>query len=80
MVETNFTIINTLININPLNHEESGRLSQYNDGLRVGRPGSITGSARFSVLHSVQIACGAHPASYPMRTARSFPGVKLPEW
>jgi hypothetical protein len=30
----------------------------------------------FSPLHSVQTDSGAHPASYPMRTADSFPGGK----
>jgi hypothetical protein len=32
----------------------------------------------FSLLHSVQTSSGAHPASYPMGTGGSFPGVKSP--
>jgi hypothetical protein len=28
--------------------------------------------------HSIQTATGTHPASYPMRTSGSFPGVKRP--
>jgi hypothetical protein len=30
----------------------------------------------FSLLHVVQTGSGAHPASYPMGTGGSFPGVK----
>jgi hypothetical protein len=30
----------------------------------------------FSLLHSVQTSCGAHPASYPTGTGGSFLGVK----
>jgi hypothetical protein len=33
----------------------------------------------FSLHHRVQTGSGAHPASYPMGTRGSFPGVKLPE-
>jgi hypothetical protein len=36
-------------------------------------PGSIPGSVRFSLLHSVQTGSGAHPASYPMGTGDSLP-------
>jgi hypothetical protein len=32
----------------------------------------------FSFLHSVQTDSGAHPASYPMGSRDSFPGVKRP--
>jgi hypothetical protein len=39
MVEVIFRIHNTLINISPLNHQESEKLIRYNDGLRFGRPG-----------------------------------------
>jgi hypothetical protein len=36
----------------------------------------LPGGARdFSLLHSVQTAFGAHPASYPMATGDSFPGA-----
>jgi hypothetical protein len=39
--------------------------------------GSIFGRVKvFSPLHSVQTVSGAHPASYPMGTGASFPGVK----
>jgi hypothetical protein len=30
----------------------------------------------FALLHGVQTGSGAHTASYPMSTQRSFPGVK----
>jgi hypothetical protein len=40
--------------------------------------GSIPGSVRFSLLHSVQTDSGAHPASYPVGTVGSFPGLKRP--
>jgi hypothetical protein len=30
----------------------------------------------FSLFHSVQTGSGAHPASYPMGSAGSFPGHK----
>jgi hypothetical protein len=36
------------------------------------------GAGNFSLHHSVQNASGAHPASYPMGTRGSFPGVKRP--
>jgi hypothetical protein len=39
----------------------------------------LPGGARdFSLLLSVQTASGAHPASYPMGTGGSIPGVKWP--
>jgi hypothetical protein len=41
-------------------------------------PGSIPGNVRFSLLHSVQTDSGAYPASYPIGTRGSFPGVKQP--
>jgi hypothetical protein len=34
------------------------------------------GARNFSLHHRVQNGSGAHPASYPMGTRRSFPGVK----
>jgi hypothetical protein len=33
---------------------------------------------QFSLLHVVQTGSGAHPASYPMGTGNSSPGVKRP--
>jgi hypothetical protein len=38
-------------------------------------PGSIPGSARVSLLHSVQTASGAHPAFYPMGTGGKAAGA-----
>jgi hypothetical protein len=44
---------------------------------RLDGRGSIPSMARgFSVLHSVQTGFRAHPASYPMGTGGSFPGIK----
>jgi hypothetical protein len=37
---------------------------------------SPTGAEDFSSSPCVQTGCGAHPASYPMGTGGSFPGVK----
>jgi hypothetical protein len=37
-----------------------------------------TGAGNFSLHHRVQNGSGAHPASYPMGTRGSFPGVKRP--
>jgi hypothetical protein len=38
---------------------------------------SIPGRASdFSLLHSVQAGCRAHPASYPMGTGRYFDGLR----
>jgi hypothetical protein len=34
------------------------------------------GARDFSFLRSIQDCSGAHPASYPMDTKGSFPGVK----
>jgi hypothetical protein len=36
------------------------------------------GAGNFSLLHRVQTGSGAHPASYPVGTRGSFPGVKWP--
>jgi hypothetical protein len=36
------------------------------------------GAGNFSLGHSFQTGSGAHPASYPTDTGRSFPGVKRP--
>jgi hypothetical protein len=45
--------------------------------LRARRPGfdSLQGAGNFSLRLSVQISSGPHPASYPMGTVGSFPGV-----
>jgi hypothetical protein len=47
--------------------------------LRAGRPGnrgSIPSKGeRFSLLHNVQTSSEAYPATYPMGTGDSFPGV-----
>jgi hypothetical protein len=43
-------------------------------GYGLESPGSIPGSATFSLLHSVQT--GTHPASYTVSTRGSFPGSK----
>jgi hypothetical protein len=45
-------------------------------GSRVRFP---AGGGNFSLHHRVQNVSGAHPASYPMGTRGSFPGVKRPE-
>jgi hypothetical protein len=36
------------------------------------------GTGNFSLHHRVQNGSGVHPASYPMGTRGSFPGVKRP--
>jgi hypothetical protein len=36
-------------------------------------------AGNFSLHHCVQNGSGAYPASYPMSTRGSFPGIKLPE-
>jgi hypothetical protein len=43
-------------------------------GYRLDSPGSIPGSAKFSLINSIQTDTGVHPASYPMGTGGSFPG------
>jgi hypothetical protein len=52
----------------------------YSVGLRAGWSGVriLVGARNFSPHHRVQTGPGAHPASYPMGTTGSFPGVKLP--
>jgi hypothetical protein len=53
------------------------QFSRYSDGLRAGRPGFDSRQGQdLSLLHSVQTGPEAHPASYPMGTGGSFPGVK----
>jgi hypothetical protein len=47
---------------------------QYSDGL--DGSGSIPGSARFSLLRSIQIDFGTHTVSYQMGTGGSFHGGK----
>jgi hypothetical protein len=44
-------------------------------GSRVRFP---AGAGNFSLQHRIQNGCGANPASYPMGTRGSFPGVKRP--
>jgi hypothetical protein len=51
-------------------------MSRDSDGLRAVRPGFDSQQVKNSLLHSVQIDPGAHPASYPMGTGASFPGGK----
>jgi hypothetical protein len=54
-----------------------GYLSRYSDGLRAGRLGFDSRQGEdFSFLHRAQAGSGAHPASYTMGTAGSFPGGK----
>jgi hypothetical protein len=48
-------------------------LRYYPDGLRAGLP-----VRRSSLLHSAQIGSGGHPASCPVSTVSSLPGVKQP--
>jgi hypothetical protein len=36
------------------------------------------GARDFSLLHSMQTGSGVHPASYPVGTEGSFPGVMRP--
>jgi hypothetical protein len=38
----------------------------------------LAGAGNFSLHHRLQNSSGAHPASYPMGTRNSFPGVKRP--
>jgi hypothetical protein len=45
---------------------------------RVSRIRFSAGAGNFSFHHRVQNGSGAHPASYPMGTKGSFPGVKRP--
>jgi hypothetical protein len=46
---------------------------------RVSRVRFPAGAENFSLHQRVQNGSGAHPASYPMGTRGSFPGVKWPE-
>jgi hypothetical protein len=50
-----------------------GQFNRYSDGLRAERTGFD-----FSLLHSVQVGSGAHPASYRMGTGGFSHGVKRP--
>jgi hypothetical protein len=63
-------------------HSETGYLRQNSD-FSVGWTTEVrfpAGAAIFfSSPHRVQIDSGAHPASYPMGTGSSFPGVKAAE-
>jgi hypothetical protein len=47
-------------------------------GYGLDGPGSISGNARFSLLHSLKTDSGAHPVC-GMGTGGSFPGVKRQE-
>jgi hypothetical protein len=59
----------------------AGIAQWYSAGLRAGWSGVRFpgGAGNFSPHHCVQTGSGAHPASYPMGTRDSFPGVKRPE-
>jgi hypothetical protein len=48
----------------------------YDRGSRVRFP---AGAGDFSLHHCVKNGSGAHPASYPLGTRGSFPGVERPE-
>jgi hypothetical protein len=50
--------------------------SDYID--RGSRVRFLAGAGNFPLHHRVQNGSGAHPASYPMGTRGSFPGVKRP--
>jgi hypothetical protein len=52
----------------------------YRAGLRAGWSGVWVPAeaGNFSLHHRVQTGSGAHPASYPLGTKDSFPGVKHP--
>jgi hypothetical protein len=56
----------------------TGTVQWYSAGLRAGCSGvrGPIGAGNFSFHHRVQTGCGFHPASYPMLTRGSFPGVK----
>jgi hypothetical protein len=60
----------------------SGYLSGIALGYELDDRGSrvrfLIGAGNFSLYHRVQTGAGAHPASYPMGTMGSFPGVKQP--
>jgi hypothetical protein len=47
-------------------------------GDRGSRVRFLAEAGNFSLHHRVQKGSGAHPASYPMGTRRSFPGTKRP--
>jgi hypothetical protein len=45
-------------------------------GYRLDSQGLILAVQDCSLFHGIQTSSGAHPASYPMGTGGSFPGVK----
>jgi hypothetical protein len=51
------------------------RLDELGSGVRFP-----AGTWNFFLHHRVQTSSGAHPASYPMGTGRSFPGGKAAGW
>jgi hypothetical protein len=56
-------------------YEQQFRSQNSPIGIETGW-GSVSDSVRdFYLLHSVQAGFGAHPASYPIGTEDSFPGV-----
>jgi hypothetical protein len=53
------------------------RLSQYSNRLQIGQLGFTAQQGQdFSLLHSIQTGCWAHPASYPMGPEGEFPRGK----
>jgi hypothetical protein len=61
-------------------YTQRGGLYLCSPGLRAGWSGVrvLAGAGNFSLHHPNQTGSGAHPASYPMGTRGSFPGVKRP--
>jgi hypothetical protein len=58
----------------------SGMTQWYSAELRSRRSGVRipAGAEKFSLYHLIQTGSGGHPASYPLDTMGSFPGVKRP--
>jgi hypothetical protein len=70
--------INLLVRIALIicNHSAVGIALSYGLDDRGSRVRFTAGAGNFSLHHRVQNGFGAHTASYPMVTRRSFPGGK----
>jgi hypothetical protein len=68
VLEVNANTVHSLFYKRPRQH-----VVGITTGYGLDNRSSIPGNANCSLLHSVQTGSGAHPASYPMGTADSFP-------
>jgi hypothetical protein len=73
----NLRLLLSRVNVKVMSLDSSvGIATAYGMDDRMIRVRFAVGAGNFSRHHRVQTGSGAHPASYPMGTGGSFPGIK----